>query len=208
MRNKRLLLLALLTLFVAVSCSIEKRVYNKGFHVDWKKNYKSQNVAVEKASLDETSESPFERNIIKLPVKVNQNLEKVESSEQKLIITRIEKETSLESSSVSYQSESNNLLARVRENSIVDEISENTPKKKSEIMNSSADSGGKSQVVALILVLLVGVIGVHRFYLGYTGIGILMILTVGCCGILALIDLIRIITGDLKPRNGEYSEKL
>jgi len=35
-----------------------------------------------------------------------------------------------------------------------------------------------------------------------------MLLTGGVCGILALIDLIRIITGDLKPRNGDYSEKL
>lgn len=72
----------------------------------------------------------------------------------------------------------------------------------------SQTTGGKSQVVALILVLLVGYLGAHRFYLGYTGIGILMLLTVGLCGILTLIDLIRIITGDLQPKGGEYETTL
>lgn len=75
-------------------------------------------------------------------------------------------------------------------------------------VSKPAPNGGKSQIVALILVLLVGVLGIHRFYLGYPGVGILMLLTAGVCGILALIDLIRIITGDLKPRDGGYSETL
>jgi hypothetical protein len=30
----------------------------------------------------------------------------------------------------------------------------------------------------------------------------------GGCGIWTLVDLILIITGDLKPKNGEYSKKL
>lgn len=60
----------------------------------------------------------------------------------------------------------------------------------------------KSQVVALIFAIAIGYLGVHRFYLGYTGIGIVQILTLGGCGIWALIDLIMIATGDLKPRDG------
>jgi len=35
-----------------------------------------------------------------------------------------------------------------------------------------------------------------------------MIFTAGLCGILALVDLIRIVTGDLKPNGGEYTETL
>lgn len=57
-------------------------------------------------------------------------------------------------------------------------------------------------MVALILVALVGGLGIHRFYLGYTTIGIIQLLTLGGCGIWALIDLIRIITGDLGPADG------
>jgi TM2 domain-containing membrane protein YozV len=74
---------------------------------------------------------------------------------------------------------------------------------------SAASSGeGKSQVIALILCLLVGGLGIHRFYLGYTWQGIVQLLTLGLCGIWTLIDLIRIITGDLKPKDGEYATKL
>lgn len=67
---------------------------------------------------------------------------------------------------------------------------------------------GKSQLVALILAIFVGGLGIHRFYLGYTTIGIIQLLTAGGCGIWALIDIIRIATGDLQPKNGRYTETL
>jgi hypothetical protein len=68
--------------------------------------------------------------------------------------------------------------------------------------------GGKSQLAALLLVIFVGGIGIHRFYLGYTAIGIIQLLTLGGLGIWTLIDLIRIITGDLKPKDGDYEKTL
>ncbi|TAF71218.1 MAG: TM2 domain-containing protein [Flavobacterium sp.] len=77
-----------------------------------------------------------------------------------------------------------------------------------ELTSPAVVASGKSQVVALILAILVGVIGIHRFYLGYTWQGIVQLLTLGACGIWSLIDLIRIITGDLQPKNGSYSETL
>ena len=79
---------------------------------------------------------------------------------------------------------------------------------KKELNKDSRSSGGKSQIVALILCFLLGGLGIHRFYLGYVGIGIIQLLTLGGCGIWALIDLIRIITGDLKPKDGEYETTL
>ncbi|MEI8278161.1 MAG: TM2 domain-containing protein [Bacteroidota bacterium] len=72
----------------------------------------------------------------------------------------------------------------------------------------AGSGGGKSQVIALILCLLVGGLGIHRFYLGYTWQGVVQLLTGGGCGLWALIDLIRIITGDLKPKDGSYSQTL
>lgn len=77
-----------------------------------------------------------------------------------------------------------------------------------ETYTSPATNEGKSQLIALILVILVGGLGIHRFYLGYTWQGVVQLLTLGGCGIWTLIDLIRIITGDLKPKDGEYTTKL
>lgn len=62
--------------------------------------------------------------------------------------------------------------------------------------------GEKEQLTAFLLVFLIGYLGIHRFYLGYTGIGIAQLLTMGGCGIWALIDMIRIITDDLPDAEG------
>jgi len=73
---------------------------------------------------------------------------------------------------------------------------------------TNTTAGGKSQLIALLLCFFVGGIGIHRFYLGYTWQGIVQLLTLGACGIWTLIDFIRIITGDLKPKDGEYEKTL
>jgi len=67
----------------------------------------------------------------------------------------------------------------------------------------------KSKTTALILSILVGGLGVDRFYLGYTGMGVLKLLTAGCFGILYIIDIVNIATGKLKPADGSsYSDDL
>lgn len=79
----------------------------------------------------------------------------------------------------------------------------------SEELTSPAAAGGeKSQLIALILVIALGGLGIHRFYLGYTWQGVVQLLTGGGCGVWAIIDLIRIITGDLGPKNGPYDKTL
>lgn len=79
---------------------------------------------------------------------------------------------------------------------------------KESLLNKFRRTGGKSQLIALLLVIVVGGLGIHRFYLGYTWQGIVQLLTLGGCGIWALIDLIRIITGDLQPKDGSYDKTL
>jgi hypothetical protein len=63
----------------------------------------------------------------------------------------------------------------------------------------------KSQIVALVLCILLGWLGVHRFYLGYTGSGILYMLTLGLFLIGWLIDLILLIIPNGLSPNGETS---
>ncbi|MEM6379695.1 MAG: TM2 domain-containing protein [Bacteroidota bacterium] len=65
-------------------------------------------------------------------------------------------------------------------------------------------AGDESWTSALLLVIFLGALGIHRFYLGYTWQGVVQLLTLGGLGIWALIDLIRIITKDLKPKDGDY----
>lgn len=60
----------------------------------------------------------------------------------------------------------------------------------------------KSKTTALILSILTGGLGIDRFYLGYTGMGILKLLTGGCLGVLYIIDIVNIATGKLLPADG------
>ncbi len=60
----------------------------------------------------------------------------------------------------------------------------------------------KSRLAALLLCFFLGVLGVHRFYVGKIGTGILMLLTFGGLGIWALIDLILIVAGAFKDKEG------
>ncbi len=53
----------------------------------------------------------------------------------------------------------------------------------------------------LILSVLLGGLGVDRFFSGHIGLGVLKLITVGGCGIWAIIDIIMIATG--KFRDGE-----
>ena len=64
----------------------------------------------------------------------------------------------------------------------------------------------KNKTTALILSILVGGIGVDRFYLGYTGMGVLKLLTGGCFGILWILDIVNIATGKLLPADGSPYE--
>jgi hypothetical protein len=57
---------------------------------------------------------------------------------------------------------------------------------------------------AFLLAGILGVFGAHRFYLGYTEMGILEMLTLGGFFVLFFIDLIRIKTGKLKPKSKDY----
>jgi TM2 domain-containing membrane protein YozV len=60
----------------------------------------------------------------------------------------------------------------------------------------------KSQGTAFLLSYFLGVFGADRFYLGYTGLGILKLLTLGGLGIWALIDYILIAIGSMKDAEG------
>ena len=60
----------------------------------------------------------------------------------------------------------------------------------------------KEWLITLLLNLFLGTLGVHRFYVGKIGTGILQLITLGGCGIWTLIDLIMIVMGKFKDKDG------
>lgn len=60
----------------------------------------------------------------------------------------------------------------------------------------------KEWLVTLLLSLFLGTIGVHRFYVGKIGTGILQLITLGGCGVWTLVDIIMIVTGNFKDKDG------
>jgi TM2 domain-containing membrane protein YozV len=69
---------------------------------------------------------------------------------------------------------------------------------------ATADDNSEKRILpAFLLCFTLGVFGVHRFYAGKIGTGLLQLVTLGGLGIWMLIDLIMIITGNFRDREGE-----
>jgi len=64
-------------------------------------------------------------------------------------------------------------------------------------------TGGKDWLVALLLSIFLGSLGIDRFYLGYTGLGILKLITCGGLGVWWLVDLILIAAGKMTDKGGQ-----
>jgi hypothetical protein len=60
----------------------------------------------------------------------------------------------------------------------------------------------KDWLTALLLSFFLGTLGIDRFYLGYTALGVLKLITLGLCGIWALIDVILIALNNVPDSNG------
>lgn len=71
---------------------------------------------------------------------------------------------------------------------------------------SAVVSNEKSQGIALVLALVLGLLAAHRWYLGYPAlINVFFIFTLGGFGIWLLVDIIRICCGGLNPQ-GRYKK--
>jgi TM2 domain-containing membrane protein YozV len=203
---KQFFFIGLAISLILTSCTMEKRVYMSGYHVEWKKN--KHNLDRQLASNENEKQNQIET--------LEQSKNEVNTIDQSSIINEDNFTASVGNSIVipsrkivALNKEENTVTAKAKSTSEV-KVAAKMNKKSSEKINkkSAAQGGGKSQLIALLLAVFVGFIGIHRFYLGYIGIGVAQILTFGGCGIWSLIDLVRIVLGDLKPKGGSYEKTL
>jgi TM2 domain-containing membrane protein YozV len=68
------------------------------------------------------------------------------------------------------------------------------------------EKSDKKRLVAIVLCFFLGGLGVHRFYVGKVGTAILQILTFGGLGIWWLVDMIMILVGSFKDKQGRKLE--
>ena len=195
------LLMAMVAILIS-SCStnatFSKRYHSRGFNIAWGGGAAANNSPVKQTPKKVKAKS---HGVAIAQNTENLTVQSVNSTEN----------TAMEASTVTTAVVPNNILAK-NELAIVKNATQTSTQavKSSTVVSKKAKlkpvSGVSTKAlsqeidwVAFILCVFLGVLGIHRFYLGYPLIGVLQILTLGGFGIWILIDLIRIITGDLGP---------
>lgn len=204
---------------VLTSCSVEKRVHMSGYHIEWKKgNHTVASAPAEEDAKSKITAPEKESNVKAMEAasieNANINEDMVASVDNSVYITRTPK---INLKNVN-RSEANN-TALIDQSTVVKQ--KTTVKKAVKKENkAAAGDGSKSKVLAAILAFFLGILGIHRFYLGYTGIGVIQLIMgivglalspiliglpiLGLLWIWVVVDFIRILLGNLAPKNGSY----
>lgn len=203
---------AIMTLCIAfTSCTVDKRVHQSGWHVEWKnqskqKVQKATAVTEKEEALAEVTSTPMMEEVLEqvtstpvttaevttviaAPIELTASNTVATAASKKAVRTTTLPTVSHQQLSVPSNASSTTV---------------NVPFHYEHLNKAAAPKAvkaGKSQLVAFLLCFFLGGLGIHRFYLGYTGMGILYLFTAGLFGIGWLIDIILlIIPGGLTPK--------
>lgn len=91
------------------------------------------------------------------------------------------------------------MAGRLKPNTLVKEISTGVTYTAAQIPGVFSE---KQFVTALILSILLGSLGIDRFYTGHVGLGVAKLLTLGGCGIWAIVDIILFATRKVNDSDG------
>lgn len=219
-KTKFYLCLGVAIMMALTSCTMQKRLYTSGYHIEFKngnpttvkknvdndevKNNKNASSIATATTIKESKSQTNDINdviindaIINNPTSTNTNENIVASTTNDPVVYTSQKTSSwYNASAVPKTNINTDKKANVKQTNTNNENA-----------NAQATkSAGKSWIAALLLCIFLGTLGIHRFYLGYTWQGIVQLLTLGGLGIWTLIDLIRIITRDLQPKSGHYTD--
>jgi hypothetical protein len=221
------LLLAMLVILVSscgTNATFTKRYHSRGFNIAWGGGGSNANNNVVK----QTSKKVKAKSDM---VKVAQNteslaLQSVNSSEN-AIVNPANQNPELYSNSVMNQNgkasvsnyfkstsevvKSSNSLTKTVKAKVVSKPIVKANQKKYDPRN------GRSWGAAILICLVLGMFGMHRFYLGYKKLGLIQLVFgalyfftplwwTGLIVIWVIIDLVRIFTKDLEPKDGYYTE--
>jgi hypothetical protein len=207
--NSKLLLFSALILPISLifnSCSIEKRLYRPGYQITRNSSRNQADPVVSKAApslapLSLVSAAP--KTSLQVQVKPLNN----QKQESGPLYASVSKTTIQQKISPVYAAKANKEFSYTAA-PVKKEISGKTQMLKKHFPHKSgatvhaAEGGGKSQVVALLLCIFLGLFGIHRFYLGYTLWGFIYLFTAGIFGIGWIIDIfLLIIPNGLTPKD-------
>jgi thiol:disulfide interchange protein len=195
------------------SCTLEKRRYTSGYHIEWQnRQHTAEELRNGSAAKEKelTATSAEESAIADL--RATETAPSAAQPRQEEVVIQRADAAATESAVLRTN---NKVVSTPRNDGFNREISvTKTTTKFGQIENkkevarkasaASSAAGGKSWLVAVLLCVFLGGLGIHRFYLGYTWQGIVQLLTLGGLGIWALIDFIRIIIRSLEPKDGPY----
>ncbi len=211
MKKTKLFSVLLLAIVFLASCSSEKRLYSSGYQVKWfggtglTSKMKSHKNFVEAASSNSSTaiSEKAEASVLEVyptvtPVAAKSEPILTASVSSSSVILAMKKNAMPEIAQVS--------ATDVKTTETTSSVSSFKAKSKMLLKKpySANAAGGKSKIAALLLCFFLGGLGIHRFYLGYTGIGLIQLFTGGGFGIWFIIDFFRILLGDLKPKDGDY----
>lgn len=207
-------LIFLLSITVLTSCTIQKRSFLQGYHLEWR----SKNIGI---TTNSKTSAPIQSNHeLTMPNATYSMQENLPLVTEVITVEQPQTATEVKQTVKEKVFLQNNHIhpTRVNESSSAaphslirpsaTKVQQPETSNKLAALDDTDQNGGKLQIVALILCILLGLLGVHRFYLGYTGLGILYLLTLGLFGIGWLIDLILlIIPNGLTPKGrNNYKE--
>lgn len=252
------IIIGLLVIVIAIlsSCTVTKRHYMPGYHVQWHNNNfankdKADNSKTEKSKDEKesifspldiaTSEmldndiASVDNNIIELPpapkldftldipdscdVLITKDGEEIDVKITEITETEIKYKKCSGSGpvytkkldtifKVKYSDGSSEMFKTNSSNNNSNQATPNNNNNTVIVNNSNSSTPVKKKkkglAIGLWCLTFLGLNGIHRFVTGHYGLAILEFLTFGGCLIWQIIDLIRLLSGSLKPKDGEW----